>query len=339
MILALAVAKGNGTVRLWDLSLGKAIRDIPAAQSTLTGSQAVAFSPDGKWLATATERGRSRLWDVAAGKEIRRFGYAGDPVFCIAFSPGGRRIAGGTYAGVRVWEAATGREIYRHDPLGSPPSSVAFSPDGEWLAFANNQGATLARIPVLAKRKGLTPRKLPPRVGKPVTLTAAQWEKLWAGLADEDAAKAYRAHLTLAAASEQTPRLIARRLRPAPLVTREQQARIERLIADLENRRYAVRRAAARELEEMNELAEPFMQKKLASLPSLELYRRVQSLLKKWERQDPGPRQLRDLRALEVLERIGTPQAVRVLKTLARGAPPARLTHEARAALGRLGDR
>jgi hypothetical protein len=279
------------------------------------------------------------LWDVAAGKEIRRFGDAGDPAFCIAFSPGGRRIAGGTYAGIRVWEAATGREIYRHDPLGSRPSSVAFSPDGEWLAFANDQGAALTRIPVLAKRKGPTPRKPRPRVAKPVTLAAAQWERLWADLADADAAKAYSVHWTLAAASEQTPRLIARRLPPSPLATREQKARIERLIADLENRRYSVRREAAHKLEKMNNLAEPFLQKKLASLPSLEVYRRVQSLLEKWERQDPGPRQLGDLRALEVLERIGTPQAVRVLKTLARGAPAARLTQEAKAALGRLGNR
>jgi truncated hemoglobin YjbI len=66
--------------------------------------------------------------------------------------------------------------------------------------------------------------------------------------------------------------------------------------------------------------------------------RRLESLLDSVE--GPGEAEwLRDVRALEVLEHIGTPEARQVLKVLAEGAPEARLTQEAKASLERLARR
>jgi WD40 repeat protein len=51
----------------------------------------VAFSPDGHWLATASDKA-ARIWDVTGGKQERAFSH-GDPVLAVAFSPDGHRLA------------------------------------------------------------------------------------------------------------------------------------------------------------------------------------------------------------------------------------------------------
>ena len=79
---------------------------------------------------------------------------------------------------------------------------------------------------------------------------------------------------------------------------------------------------------------ELFPQKDLAAQLSLEARQRVEQILAK---QDPAaPGRLRVLRAIEVLEHTATPAALRFLETLAKGAPEALLTREARAAVQRL---
>jgi hypothetical protein len=97
-------------------------------------------------------------------------------------------------------------------------------------------------------------------------------------------------------------------------------------------------RWATQQLEKFQEVADPALRKVLTSRPSLEVQQRVQRLLVKLAgvRRNPPRQRLRLLRALEVLEHIGTAAAQQVLKTLAGGAPDAQLTQEARAALNRL---
>jgi hypothetical protein len=65
--------------------------------------------------------------------------------------------------------------------------------------------------------------------------------------------------------------------------------------------------------------------------PSLEVHQRIERLLARIK-----PETWRDLRAVEVLERIGSPEAKQVLESLAKGAEGARLTREAKASLERL---
>jgi hypothetical protein len=84
-------------------------------------------------------------------------------------------------------------------------------------------------------------------------------------------------------------------------------------------------------LRRLGERAEPGLREALKGKPTLETRKRVEQLLE-------GIR-LRCLRAVEVLEHIGTPDAQQVLKTLASGTPPARLTREAKASLERLAKR
>jgi hypothetical protein len=163
----------------------------------------------------------------------------------------------------------------------------------------------------------------------------AEAEALWAALAGADAARAHQAVASLAAAPEVALSLLQGRLRPAPP---PDVARIRRLIGDLDATKFSVRDAALRALGELREEAGPLVREALARQPSLEVRRRLQSLLAGGQ-VVRSPERLRELRAADVLERIGSGGARRLLEALAGGAPEARLTREARASLGRLSRR
>ena len=115
--------------------------------------------------------------------------------------------------------------------------------------------------------------------------------------------------------------------------------RIGRLIADLDSDDFAVREKATRELESFGRSALPALQKVLRENPSAEVRQRVESLLEKLSQPGHLSEELRVVRAVEVLEHIGTAEVREVLKVLARGTPQAPLTREAKASLDRLARR
>ncbi len=143
---------GASTVRLWDPASGRQLREMQGHEGGVT---AVAFSPDGKTLVSASHDSTVRFWDPATGKQIRQIqvpdaspeqrdpdrqrGIHHGGVLAIAFSPSGRWLASGSSDGmVRIWDAATGKEQHALRGHGREVYSVVFSPDGKVLASGSN---------------------------------------------------------------------------------------------------------------------------------------------------------------------------------------------------------
>jgi hypothetical protein len=200
--------------------------------------------------------------------------------------------------------------------------SLTFSPDGMRLASGSRDFTVLVW-------------DVPGALGRDNTFPSEP-EQCWKELADDDPRVAYRAIWRLAKVPAKSVPMLSDRMRPVPVVA---QAGIDRLIAELDNARFAVREEAASALLELGEVVEPFLRKALRDSLSLEMRLRLEKLLAKTVAPVPPPERLRLLRALAALEEIGTPEARRLLESLANGAPDASLTQEAQRVLERLAKR
>jgi RNA polymerase sigma factor (sigma-70 family) len=315
----LASVGQDNTARLWDVASGKGIRQFRGHEGWLG---CIVYSPDGKTVAAAGADKVLHLWDVATGEEVRRFEGHQDFLGSVRFSPDGRMLASaGSDRSVRLWEIATGQERQRFEGHRHSVFALDFSRDGRRLASAGYDATVLVW--------DVTGRITAEQVGA-VALSEKELTRFWNELGDEkNAARSYQAMRMLLRDPTGTTRWLGGQVRPIPATAA---APIPRWIADLDSADFAVREKAMRELAERGEAVEGALRRVLEGTPSLEVRQRIKLLLEKMQ----GAHRLRMLRAVEVLEHLGTAEARQLLATLARGAPEARLTQDARASLARL---
>jgi hypothetical protein len=343
-------------VHLWDPTTG---RELPKLQSEpelatppsmAEGVTRIAFSPDGKTLASVSryrfpsnmsaiddkktrEVRMVRLWEIATGKErlqirvpFRRSDMIRDArrneIACVAFSADGQVLILGKRDGdIALWHIPAGKEIRLSRAHADEVTAVVLAPDGKTFATASRDTTALLWNATTLHDPWKT------------RLTAKERDSHWDDLASPDAVRAYRAIWALAGAPKETVPLLKAHLRPIPKV---EAGKIARWIEALDDNRFVERDGATRELEKLADLAVPDLRKALSKPGSVESRRRIEKLLARWAGREPPPDSLRVLRALEVLEHIGSPEAQQLLQALAEGAAGVLLTREAHAALERL---
>ncbi|HEY7326379.1 MAG TPA: sigma-70 family RNA polymerase sigma factor [Gemmataceae bacterium] len=290
-------------------------------------SQPCAFSHDGALVLGGPqlherENGETqgiddlRVWESATGKLVAHL-KRGIWTRQVAFHPSNRLLAVNT-DGIQLYDAVTNKLIAtRRMPKGMTNEiCFAFAPDGRRLATGMADGTIL-----------LWDISLPSP--KPQHLQAKQIEPLWTDLADADAAKAWRAVWRLADARNDALTFLRGRVKPYPIAAADATSK---LLTDLDSDSFEVRESAVKRLQELGQKAEPALRAALDAKPSPEQRRRIEELLAAAP-SPPTQEELRQLRALIVLERIGTAEARRLLKEVAKGPPSARLTRQARSSL------
>jgi WD40 repeat protein len=138
----LAGGYSDSCVRVWDLKTRQATRLATGHGDTVF---AVAFSPDGKWLASAARDGTVVLRDAATYQVVDSFKVL-DSAVAVAFGPDSRRLAVGNFTGlIYLWDLdRRGAPTWTRTNDDGPISALAFTPDGLYLAWCKTaHGAQL----------------------------------------------------------------------------------------------------------------------------------------------------------------------------------------------------
>jgi hypothetical protein len=317
----------NSSLRFWDLFLGQEIPAVVCDHHV----NSIAFSPNGCHMAVAGGNDfpiTVSVWDLRRNRQLFRFRKHRDAKVQLAFSPTGRFLAtaGSRYNDniIYLWELATGQAVRSLEGHHSGVGCLVFSPDGKMLVSGGGDATVLAWDLTYRQQDGTFHAQ---------SLAPAELESRWQDLARRDATKAFRTMWELVAAGEQTLALLRDRLRPVML---PDAAAVAQLLADLDSQSFNVRQKAGAGLEKLGDGIETALRKALPQSRSLETRRRLEALLKAIEDPMSKPEKLREMRAVEIVERIGNAEARTLLERLAHGAPESWLTREARDALERL---
>jgi WD40 repeat protein len=327
----------------------------------------MAFSPDGQWLAAATEK-TVRVWWTKTGELFRTFNYlealagSGVRVGHLVFSSDGNWLHAEGDGGDVIWDVLAGNRVKAASFYGySGRSFIGDSPihtmQEEWRRhpylldiFRDHAIAPLpawAREEIVALSRDRTMFAAPGKDGtilvartadlpdkpKQVAIPAQQISDLWSdlGARDKDGYKAFNAFKKLTDGDKDVVAFLAKKLSPAKGPDARQLAK---WLADLDSNDAKVRAAARKELEAWGPSVEMSLRNAYEGMGK-EGRSESKSLLDKIEKKLVEEESLQTLKAIAVLAARGTPETRELLSRLATGAPGSRITESARLALPR----
>jgi hypothetical protein len=312
-----AVYRYQVAVELWDVTSGKRLGPVGEPSPPIDSRN----WPTGQLEKVGAEAGGFRVRALPGGRYLLLPDYDRTPSPITLSRPDPYRSGP-----LVLSDAATGKELRRFEDFKDGQFlSAALSPGGDTLAAVGSADAAHPNIVLMIWDVSDLVRAC----RRPSDYSDDELEGLCDDLASDDAAKANRAMRALAAVPGRAAPLLADRVRPVDA------AGAPRLIADLTADDPDVRLKAAVGLTRLGEAARPALEKALAGQPSDETRREVEGLLKKLDGPPPAE-EVRGVRAIDVLERIGDAKAREALKALAGGAPESLTTRAAKDALDRL---
>ncbi|HKA07106.1 MAG TPA: PQQ-binding-like beta-propeller repeat protein, partial [Gemmataceae bacterium] len=268
------------------------------------------FSPDGTYILDWDDRGVAVLRDPVTARRNRSFNTGYDHVRVFAISPDGLWLAIGTQDGmVTLWDVATGRQVWAKSGHAAEVTRVGFAGPGRLVSSSRDLTALLWDF---------TSDKKP---SKP----------LWDALSGSDGLEAFQAMCALGA-DPHGPNLLRRKVEPAKPARTED---VKKWIAELGADKFAVREAATMALRNLGRLVEDDQRAARDKTTSVEVRTRLEGLLADIPRERTAS-ELIQARAVAAMELAGSDAARKLLSEWAAGAPGARLTVDAKAALGRL---
>lgn len=359
----LAIREGSGDVLVYDWSNQRVVQQLKDIGGILSS---IDISNDGRYVATACFGNKPVVWNARTGatlfceapdnfmlycwvalttggqmfalgslghtgiivvetasKGVRFRGRVGNQVQHIVFTPDGRMVVGTCEGAVSIWDLAEDKEALRL--VGSKSLFAEVVPATGDLLIVNREKVYLLPHHFYLRKWGDEPKS---------HIETGVLEKAWNDLADGDSVRAFRAMRTFLSCPEQAVRYLEKVLAPVLPLTADEMRQALCSIEQLAAIEPEARREAVEQLRRLGWRAFPLVKRAREEHKEAEVRRQCALLLRDLEHE--GTCNLRERRALEILEYLRSDATIALIRKLASGISEAPLTLAAKESLERL---
>jgi WD40 repeat protein len=315
-----AVAAGSNPLVLWELATGNKVREFNGHTGVVVW---IAFSKDGRTIASCSYDNTVRLWETRTGKFRLTVTNQNNSPRAVYFAPGGRHFATTGYDGsTRLYEAGSPTDTFTDKSIGKQGYALTISRDGRRLCAGGENGKLFVWDVSMLTRKKVADAEL----------SASAFDDAWKELGSDNAEAAYKNVMALSVPG--ALRLFTKRLTPPKPLSDDAKKRTPQLLKELADDDEDKWRKASDELAGYGPAILPALKAAQAKETDPDVKLRLVVTIR---RADAGAAdEARLLRTVETLERIGTAEAVKLLRELAKGDRGDATAAEAKASLGRL---